>query len=362
MNKKIIEEILNTLNKNIEEKGEYIQFNDPSYKPIKISKDNFHEIKDTNETTKIAFIDGGNTEILKAPNFSLQLIRIYYTIYQNNKLLNSKNSKGLEKPKVFQKRINSKKQEFYILINAINQENNIIYKTKFFGLEKEEIDFNSFDESLRQGNHRISISQIGNAIRRFLELETAKNITEELQNKDIILIDGDLKASITDETEYLDQLYQKAIKKNITIAAISKTSELFTEKGNAIIPVLNEIAPNNEWYYHPLVEINNPAHKADLLITKLHKSSRYVFKLEIFKETNKDTNQILSTIKNNSKDPVFLGYPYGLIEADQFARVTNNEKDYIKTMFLTKVGKDNKKIAHYLNTLNTHNILDSISY
>ena len=344
MDKEIIQNIITSLNNSLKEKGEYVQFNDPTYKPVKISKDNFHEIKDANETTKIAFIDGGNTEILKAPNFSLQLIRIYYTIYKENK------------------RISSKKQEFYILINAINQENNIIYKTKFFGLDKEEIKFNSFDETIRQGNHRISISQIGNTIRRFLELETAKNIIKELQNKDIILIDGDLKASITNETNYLDRLYQKAIKKNVVIAAISKTSELFTEKGNALIPILNEIAPDNEWYYNPLVEINNPAHKVNLYIVKLNQNSRYIFKLEVFKETNQNIDRTLAIIKNNSKDPVFLGYPYGLIEADQFARVSNSEKDYIKTIFLTKLGKDNEKITKYLNTLNTHNILDSISY
>jgi len=344
MDKEIIQNIITSLNKSLEEKGEYAQFNDPSYKPIKITKENFHEIKETEETKKIAFIDGGNTEILKAPNFSLQLIRIYCTIYQKNK------------------KINSKKQEFYLLTSSINQENNIIYKTRFFGLNKEEINFNSFDKTIRQGNHRISISQIGNIIRRFKELETAKEIIKQLENNDIILIDGDLKASVTNEIDYLNELYKKAIEKNIAICAISKTSELFTEKGNALLPILNEISANNEWYYHPLVEINNKNHKVELYIIKLHKNSRYTFKFEIFNETKHNIDQILPIIKNNSKDPVFLGYPYGLIEADAFARISNKEKDYLKTIFLTKLGKDNQKIAQYLSTLDTHNILDSISY
>lgn len=343
MEKEIIQNIITALNNSLTEKGEYAQFNDPSYKPIKISKDNFHEIKDTESNKKIAFIDGGNNEILKAPNFSLQLIRIYCAIYQKNK------------------RISSKKREFYILINAINQDNNLIYKTKFFGLNKEEIKFNSFDETIRQGRHRISISSIGNAIRRFTELETAKNIINELNHNDIILIDGDLKASITNEINYFNGLYKKAIEKNIIICAISKTSELFTEKGNALIPTLNELSPEKEWYYYPLVEINNKNHKVDMYIVKLHKNSRHTFKFEIFKEINYNKDEILSLLKNNSKDPVFLGYPYGLIEADKFARISNKEGDYLKTIFLTKLG-NNQKIAQYLNTLNTHNILDSISY
>jgi len=344
MEKAIIENIIISLNNSLTEKGEYVQFNDPSYKPIKISKENFHEIKDANEIRKIAFIDGGNTEILKAPNFSLQLIRIYYSIYKNNK------------------KTSSKKQEFYILINALNQENNITYKTQFFGLNKNTINFDSFDETIRQGKHRISISSIGNVIRRFVELETTKDIINELDNNDIIIIDGDLKASITNEIDYLNELYKKGVEKNIIICALSKTSELFTEKGNALIPVLNEIAPDKEWYYHPLVEINNKNHKVDMYIVKLNKNSKYIFKFEIFNEIKYNINEILALLKNNSKDPVFLGYPYGLIEADKLARISSKEKDYLKTIFLIKLGKDNEKIAQYLNTLNTHNILDSMSY
>lgn len=344
MEKEIIQNIITTLNNSLAEKGEYAQFNDPSHKPIKINKENFHEIKSIESNKKIAFIDGGNTEILKAPNFSLQLIRIYYSIYQQNK------------------KISSKKREFYILINAINQNNNLLYKTKFFGLNKEEIKFNSFDETIRQGHHRISISQIGNAIRRFTELETAKGIISELDNNDIILIDGDLKASITNEINYLNKLYEKAIEKNIIICAISKRTELFTEKGNALIPVLNEIAPNKEWYYYPLVEINNKVHKVDMHIVKLNKNSKHIFKFEIFNEIKYNIDEILALLKNNSKDAVFLGYPYGLIEADKFGRVSNKEKDYLRTIFLSKLSRDNKKIVQYLNTLNAHNILDSISY
>lgn len=344
MEKEIINSIITSLNTSLEEKGTHIQLNDPSYKPITFSKNNFHEIKTIESNQRIAFIDGGNTEILKSPNFSLQLIRIYFTIYQNNK------------------RIDSKKLEFYILINAINQEENITYKTQFFGINKKTINFDSFDKTIRQGQHRIFISSIGNVIRRFTELETAKNIIGELDNNDIIILDGDLKSSITNEINYLTQLYEKAAEKNITIAAISKTSELFTEKGNALIPVLNELSPKDEWYYHPLVKIENQNHKADIYIIKLNKNSKHTFKLEISNKTKYKIDELLSILKQNSKDPVFLGYPYGLIEADNFARVSNKEMDYIKTIFLTKLGKDNEKISKYLNTSNSHNILDSISY
>jgi hypothetical protein len=129
-----------------------------------------------------------------------------------------------------------------------------------------------------------------------------------------------------------------------------------------LIPVLSELAPKTAWSYYPLVKIENKNHKIDMYIIKLNRSSRYIFKFEVSNNTDYNIKQILSLLKDNSIDPVFLGYPYGLIEADQFARVSNKEKDYLKTIFLSKLGQNNEKIAQYLNTLNTHSILDSISY
>ena len=341
----IISKIVESLDFNLKEKGSYAQFNDSSYKPIKIDNNNFHEIKGVVSNNKIVFIDGGNAEILKASNFSLQLVRIYYSIYQKNK------------------KIASKKQEFYVLINTINKDEEIVYKTEFFGLNKEKIEFNSFDETIRQGRHRISISSIGNVIRRFTELETARKMIDELNGGDIVLLDGDLKASITNEANYLSDLYGKALEKNIIISALSKTNELFTEKGNALIPVLKELEPNSiPWYYFPLVEISNNSHQVDTYIVKLNRNSRYIFKFEIFNKVSYKIDEVLTILKENSSDPVFLGYPYGLIEADKFARVANSERDYLKTLFLTKLGKNSEKIANYLNAINAHDILDSMAY
>ena len=50
-------------------------------------------------------------------------------------------------------------------------------------------------------------------------------------------------------------------------------------------------------------------------------------------EINKDVEMIVNQIANNAKDVVFPGYPYGLILADKFARISNNEKEQI-SLFL----------------------------
>ena len=63
---------------------------------------------------------------------------------------------------------------------------------------------------------------------------------------------------------------------------------------------------------------------------------------------------------NNCNDSVFIGYPYGLIEADKNARVSNNEKNMLLTLFSAKFGKDWEKIKESLSNLDAHEILDSI--
>jgi len=58
----------------------YVQFSDPSYKPINFSDKNFKQLEEIQLNNKIAFIDGGSAEILKSSNFSLNLIRVCYSI------------------------------------------------------------------------------------------------------------------------------------------------------------------------------------------------------------------------------------------------------------------------------------------
>lgn len=343
MDKELINKLVKAINSNTNKRGSYAILGDKTHKPIKIDKNNFKVIDDLKTDNKIVFIDGGNSEILGAANLSLQLIRVYYTIYKLNK------------------RIESKKKEFYLIVTADGNGEKIEYKIQTFGdTNIKDLKFNSEDQTLKQGINRANISRIGDVIRRFAELRTAYELVNSLENNGIMVIDGDLKASFTNEVDYLNKLYEKAKEKNIIVAAIAKTSRIFTDTGDPLITTLEEIAPKNPWYYYPIAEINDNKHKADIFIIKLHGKSNYIFKLEIYKNSQYDISKILSLLKANSNDPVFLGYPYGLIEADRFARVSNEEKDYLRTMLMSKIGKDWSKIKKYINTLNAHDILDNI--
>ena len=82
-------------------------------------------------------------------------------------------------------------------------------------------------------------------------------------------------------------------------------------------------------------------------------------RFEIYKDQVKlvDPSKVLGFLATNSKDLILPGYPYGLIKADKFARVTENEIQFLRTKFNTKL---NRNVRESLNLNNVHKVLDSI--
>jgi len=338
MHKEIIEKLTKAISSTIEEKGEYADMGDKRYNPIKISTENFHRIEESESNKSIAFIDGGNLELVRAPNFSLQLIRVYYCVYRKNK------------------RAASEKFEFYLFVSA-KKEGGIVYETECFPISYDigNMKFDSFDKTMRTGNNRVEINAIGSTVRRLAEIKIAGEI-----EADIIVLDGNLKAHKTFEKEYLARLYGTAMDKGRAIAALSKTNELFTDKGGSLLAELDSYGAEGAWYYYPIAESDAEEHKAEMYGVKLDANSQYAFKLEIFKQNNHLAKEIISILAKNSKDPIFPGYPYGLVEADSNARVSQREKEMLQMQIMAKYGDKWKDIKKYLNNLNAHEILDNI--
>jgi len=333
MEKELLNRILNRVDSQLSSKGSRIF--EKNCIPIDINRKNFHKIENSSSGKKMAFIDGGNAEILKAPNFSLQSVRTYCAIYQHNR------------------RISSKKKDFFLLVTAGEACNAELFSAA--SNTSESFRFNPFDDSLKQGGHQIELKKIAGTIRNMLELRQAIEITK---NKDacIIVMDGRLEFDTKQETELLNQLKTVAEQNNTAITALSKTTNLITNEGNSISLVIGGIAPEEEWYYSPLAE------KEDTCIglAKLNKNSEYIFRFDTLKQAG-NTNEILDLLKHNSKDPIFPGYPYGLIEADQFARVSNAEKEQLKMQLTVAAGGRWEKISRCIRSADAHNILDNIS-
>ena len=345
MHDEIIRKLLECIDENSILKEAYPKFSGEGYRTHKIDAKNFHDIKKLNSDKKIAFVDGGNAEIINSANFSLNLIRICYVIFQGNR------------------KIRTKKFEFLAFIQAVNENNEIFFKTTFFNIEgsfgMEEISFSSFDHTLMLGVNRAEISSVANVIRRFAELKLAKFVVDE-RSSNAVVLDGNLQCALTNENKYLNELYESCDKNNVILSALSKTSSVFTTSGNLLSVVLNSIGNLSPWFYHPIAEISNSNHKAEMFFVKFHSKSKHVFRFEIFNAQKLAAENIINELSDNCIDPIFIGYPYGLVEADRIARISNQEKESLKTMFLVKLR--NKNIEKYLSSVNAHEILDKISF
>lgn len=200
--------------------------------------------------------------------------------------------------------VSGDKKEYYVLITAKGIE-------CFGGLELPK--FNCQKEEL-----------IG-MIRRYAELKLADTYDCE------VVLDGNLQA---EDLNLLELLKGKN--------ALSKTNDVLSDVGSSVSLDLIKLATLQSWSV--LVAPN-------VYFAKLHPSSKYIFKVE------SENEQILEMLTCQCNDPIFLGYPYGLVHADKMARVSNQERDYLRTKLLFELGEE---ITQHLNTKNAHDILDHI--
>lgn len=289
-------------------------------KLIPLDKTNFSPIPETTSSKTIAFIDGGQAEIISAGNFCLSFIRIFAQVFQDN-----------QKKESF-------KYEFYLLTTAAWKNEELFYESKIFPMlgdkliDEADLFISSNDATIKSGVERAAISKVAGIARRFSELSLATKLQEKV---DFIVLDGNLDPTYKNESKFTSRL-------NGNVSALAKTSSLFTVSGNSPVVLLNKINPNNCWSYFV---------DGKTYFVKLHQKAKHVFRFDGNKEA-------LSVLVQNSHDAIFLGYPYGLILVDKFARVSNEERNALKMQFLLR--KENKDILEYLSTSNAHEVLDKL--
>jgi len=288
-------------------------------KIIPITQEHFQEIPQNKDEKTIAFIDGGQADILSGGNLCLSFIRVFAQVMKGEK-------------KLF-----SNKYEFYLLTTACYKQGDMWYEGKIFSTEgsslidEDDLTIASTDSSIKSGNERAPISKVASMTRRFAELKLASMITA-----DHIILDGTLEPTYKNEEKYLTALGNN-------VSAIAKSCSLFTTGGNSPVVLLQKLSPFQScWSYF----IEGRSH-----FVKLNSKAKHIFRFEGNKE-------ILPNLVKNSIDSLFIGYPYGLILADKMARVSNMEKNSLKMNLLLR--DENREIVEYLNTMNVHDILDNL--
>jgi hypothetical protein len=338
-------------------------FGNPDYETLPFPPANFVPIKDLKPSIRTAFVDGGNQEIIGAPNFSAQMNRVYFNIF-----------KGSERivPESLPRKV-----EFYSATAASYRDDGIFYDTSVFPLKQEfeafipnqMLSFSSLDRTVTLGNQRADIQHVASVARRFAEWEFARHVIEkELERGDMIVHDGSLQTSLTNEYKYLARAVEAAVERGVVFAGISKTSTLFTTTGLSLLGAVQKLAEDyavkGAWCL-PIAKVANVLHNAFIYVVKLHESAKYVFRYEIYGEQAKrmseeDLCRVTSALASNSKDISFPGYPYGLIDADSFARVSGDEIDAYRVPLMSELSKRGtwKKMARHICSGDAHGVLD----
>ncbi len=278
----------------------------------------------------LVFIDGGNGEIVKGPNVSMQFMRLYATWYEKNV------------------RVARELRELFIVVLAYQKGLDLGFEATIFDLEGKELhklSFDAFDPALSYAGKRADPQAIANHVRKLLELRFADEICNKFSG--ILVRDGDLEARGEVMEEALRQLRATAQRKGVIVLGLSKTSTLCTDSGNSALAVLHDIAPDGAWSYYA---------GGNVAFVKLHPRSAYIFRCDVFAYDREQLPNAWSALAAISADPSFLGYPYGLIDADKFAQVTKEETEQLRARFAVQSKELFKNIE---SALDAHDLLNS---
>ena len=343
------------------------QFGDARYAPVPFDPAHFCKIGEAAPECALGFVDGGNLEILRAPDFSVQLVRVCSVVFR----------KGVRvAPRSAPPRI-----EFLSVARAFLRDGEIFYAAELlptgkaavpFLPQKESLVLSSRDDQLASGPFRVEISVIGACARRFAEwLVLSEVVKRELEPGDIAVRDGTLQTALRNESEPASGTFQAALDRRVIMTALAKTSTMFTSSGVSLLAAVGKLAQDNglhgRWYYHPLVVNEHPGHRAEIFACRLHPASKHVFRFEILREQARAMSadllgRLFSELAANSSDLSFPGYPYGLVEADGLARVRRNEKETLRAMIASVLAEKGawERVQGHLSASDAHDVLDRI--
>lgn len=343
------------------------RFGDARYAPVPFDPAHFRKIGDYAPEGALGFVDGGNLELLRAPDFSVQLVRVCFVVFRKGKRA---------RPKSVPQRI-----EFLSVARTFARDGEI-----FFGAEllpaanalepylprNEMLVLSSRDEQLASGSFRADISVVGACARRFSEwLVLEQVVKKELEPGDVAVRDGTLQTALRNESASASGAFQAALDRRVTMTALAKTSTLFTSSGVSVLAAVGKLARDNaitdRWYYHPLVVNEHPEHRAELFACRLHPASKHVFRYEILREQARAMGadllgRVFSELAANSSDLSFPGYPYGLVEADGLARVRRSEKETLRALIASALAEKGswERVRGHLSASDAHDVLDRI--
>ena len=287
-----------------------VESDEEEKEPLLLDKDldelSFHIIKEQESRGKVAAVDGGSATVVKGRSFLIGVYRVGSVIYQQGRRIDQK--------------------VIPLKLEIISQANlSPLYASAYRDLVGE-------DPSEAPG-----IEKMLDRLRLFSEWRMAQSLLDGLENGDMLLIDGSLKASIAPPYNFMLEFTRKAKDKGVHLVGVTKTSTLYWGDKSPLIPAVmkagERFCPTSRWFCqisNKKLHTTSSSYFGKIYVAKLKASSDFGFRVDINRFDPQDPNRIFTVLSYLSGDPAFLGYPYPLAAVHNISRITLSEIEDIR--------------------------------
>ena len=323
----------------------------------------FREIPRTDRPKRVAFVDGGNGTIAQSPGFLISLNRLYCSAFR-----------GTERdgfppdPRV----------EFFSLVTRraavpSGTESAVEYTTSLFPHVEAHRRYMPMERDLRLASRDFAVGwdpRAPSLARRLGEWRMARAAASTMAGGDMLVMDGSLLTLDRTDSKYASDLYDVARERGAIVCALSKTSQIVTKGSEPLLSRVMEIAretPHDRWRVDVADRVS--AHdRGFVMAVKLHPNARFAFRFEILREQfikmdDAEKDHVLASLAANSADISFLGYPYGLVDADRYAQVRNRDlgifRGLLESRMRTTPGLS--RLAGQIQSVQAHEHLNGVS-
>ncbi|MCF7871472.1 DNA double-strand break repair nuclease NurA [Candidatus Woesearchaeota archaeon] len=301
-----------------------------------LSINDFFSLKSVFTDKKFFFIDGGSSVLFCNPLFCVSFLRVAYVAY------------------VGEKKVEVSSDEYFVsgVLDKINGRIVLTAENVALGVVREE--FVYLDDSSKS----VDFVGIINGFRRKLELELVCSLCFDNKHCCVVL-DGDL--DFGEHVDLYDSVVLNCVKNGVFVIGVAKGSDLRTGSGYPLLLAMDVVAKRFalKSFFVPL--ISKFYESVSLGVVSFNENSNLLFRLDYFSFQSDHLADLLCGLCFFSCDSALLGYPYGLIEVDDLARVSVEETNFLKIEFFEKF-KDSDSLEFIDNLWEVHSFLDNMKF
>ena len=239
-----------------------------------LKKEGWKPLPQQSASSVVAFVDGGDAEIVKTPSAEIHRLRTAAVATSGSRIAMVRQKEGYLLAKTAVQaggRITYKAQLFDSNLDHPVTENNGFFEFESFGISPAAAE-----------NDGSGLGRAAGTTRRLLELAAANLFIEKCLSKNydggtrkFMVLDGTLETFTRKEKNEMESLFTAASANNVVVGAVAKTCSLLTTEGEPLIAAADKISEGKEGYIVVAHE-KNERHKATVAVARLNQNASYL--------------------------------------------------------------------------------------